>query len=117
MCGIEYTYPMPSKEKLRKFYSAYFDLRATDEVATRNATRNLNFIKSNIVGLHKHTSILDYGCGKNAFINVCRQENEGGILNSYGYDMTNMSIVMTAILELVMNTRIKNEILLPCGAF
>ena len=80
-CGIEYTYPMPSKQKLEEFYSEYFDLRAVDEVVTRNASRNLKFIQS------KHEilqgGVLDYGCGKNAFINACRQE---GFMNSYGYD-------------------------------
>ena len=41
-----YTYPMPSKQKLEEFYSEYFDLRAVDEVVTRNASRNLKFIQS-----------------------------------------------------------------------
>jgi hypothetical protein len=78
---------MPSKEEIKEFYTTYLDLRATDEVVTRNATRNLNFLQSKIGYLHRDSSILDYGCGKNAFINACRQKNDGGaLLNSYGYD-------------------------------
>jgi len=39
-------YISTSKQKLEEFYSEYFDLRAVDEVVTRNASRNLKFIQS-----------------------------------------------------------------------
>lgn len=83
VCGIEYTYPMPSVDKLSEFYNEYFDLRSDYEVTTRNAARNLNSIQGNVRPLRSETNILDYGCGSNAFIDICRQE---GFVNSYGYD-------------------------------
>jgi len=81
-CGLEFTHPMPTMRCLENFYNQYCDFRAQNKVIERNAVRNLNFLQSEFF-LSSKSKILDYGCGNNMFINICRQHS---ILNSFGYD-------------------------------
>ena len=81
-CGIEFIYPSPSKKCLDKFYGNYKDIRASIETARRNSIRNLSFLNS-IYEINNETSILDFGCGGNLFVDICR---ENGIHKSFGFD-------------------------------
>jgi len=81
-CGLEFILPMPTEECLREFYSEYADIRALHEVTKRNAYRNLDFLKKEH-SINQTSNILDYGCGNNMFIDVCRQNS---FSNSFGYD-------------------------------
>lgn len=81
-CGLDFTYPMPSKKCIDEFYENYKDIRASIETVKRNAIRNISFLKS-IYDINNKTSVLDFGCGHNLFIDVCR---ENGIEKSFGYD-------------------------------
>ena len=82
-CGLEFTHPMPTKRCLENFYNnQYYDFRAQNKVTKRNAVRNLNFLQ-NEFSLSPISKILDYGCGNNMFVEICRQND---ILNSFGYD-------------------------------
>ncbi len=81
-CGVEFTNPMPTQEQLAAFYSQYYDLRAKPAVTKRNAVRNLDHLQ-NYCPIDSNSSILDFGCGANIFVGVCR---ELGFPNSWGYD-------------------------------
>lgn len=82
-CGLEFVYPMPSDDVLSEFYANYSDFRARVDVTKRNAERNLLSI-GEYKKLNYQSMILDYGCGENTFVEVCRDRN---FINSYGYDL------------------------------
>lgn len=67
-CGLEYTWPIPSEDTIRKFYSQYSDIRASQDIVSMNAKRNFEKI-SNYFGC-KNISILDFGCGNGEFVNI-----------------------------------------------
>jgi len=67
-CGLEYTYPMPTNDKLLSFYSNYSDIRADENITKLNASLNLKTLKK--IGLNKQSKILDFGCGRGNFIEV-----------------------------------------------
>lgn len=81
-CGLEFTYPMPTTECLEHFYYKFSDFRAHEEVTKKNALRNFNFLQENFA-LSPNFNILDYGCGNNMFVEICREKN---FVNSFGYD-------------------------------
>ncbi len=67
-CGLEYTYPIPTKQELFSFYSNYSDIRADEKIVKRNASLNLKKLEK--LGLNKQSKILDFGCGRGDFIEV-----------------------------------------------
>jgi hypothetical protein len=81
-CGLEYTDPMPTNQQLAEFYKNYLNIRAQDKVSRRNAKRNIKILVEQYY-TSQSQYILDYGCGQNLFIKLCR---ENGFANSYGYD-------------------------------
>lgn len=81
-CGVEFVYPQPTDGDLAEFYKNYVDVRARNSVLRRNAEINLKKILD-LNLLRGDPRILDYGCGENVFIQVCR---DNGFLSSYGYD-------------------------------
>lgn len=82
-CELEFVHPMPSDDALSEFYTNYSDFRARVDVTKRNAERNLLSI-GNYKELNYQSMILDYGCGENTFVEVCRERD---FINSYGYDL------------------------------
>lgn len=67
-CGLEYTWPIPSEDAIREFYSQYSDIRASRDIVSMNAKRNFEKIV-NYFG-RKDISILDFGCGNGEFMNI-----------------------------------------------
>ena len=82
-CGLEFLNPMPNQKQLADFYNTYFDYRAQPKVTQKNSERNLRYLKEKF-GFNQEHHILDYGCGNNQFVQVCR---ERGYMNSFGYDL------------------------------
>ncbi len=81
-CGLDFLCPMPTKQSLHDFYNDYKDVRASTVVSRMNAARNFESIQKNYP-ISSESNVLDYGCGGNQFVRVCR-ENE--FFNSFGYD-------------------------------
>lgn len=77
-CGLEYVDPVPTKEELENFYSNYTDIRAGDPTLKKNALRNIKALSK--YGLSKESRLLDFGCGKNLFVET------GHSPNWFGYD-------------------------------
>lgn len=67
-CGLEHTYPMPSLDELKSFYSNYTDIRADSDVVKMNAKRNLQLLR--LFGYDNNKSILDFGTGDADFVGV-----------------------------------------------
>lgn len=76
-CGLEYTFPVPSLDELKLFYSNYNDIRADSDVVKMNAQRNLQLLRS--FGYEENRYILDFGTGDAEFVSVAGN-------NCYGLD-------------------------------
>lgn len=72
-CGLEYVNPMPLKKELNDFYIAYNDIRASDAVLKLNATRNIELLSK--YGLSIKSKLMDFGCGKNIFMECGKSKN------------------------------------------
>ena len=70
-CGLEFANPIPTKKQLDGFYKTYVNIRAQSKVTNRNGEQNLKYLEENY-GLDEKHSILDFECGNNEFIQVCR---------------------------------------------
>ena len=81
-CGLELTHPLPGPDELQCFYDGYRDIRAAREVVRRNAVRQLALLRETL-DLTPRSSILDYGCGSNSFVEICRS---AGLEDSFGFD-------------------------------
>ncbi len=67
-CGLEHTYPIPSKVQLKNFYASYDDVRAAPDVVRLNARRNLKLLER--FGYDGTKTVLDFGTGDAAFVGV-----------------------------------------------
>lgn len=76
-CGLEHTFPIPSLDELKSFYSNYTDIRADSNVVKMNAQRNLQLLRS--FGYDDNKSLLDFGTGDADFVEVAGK-------NCYGID-------------------------------
>jgi len=76
-CGLEHTYPIPTRQQLQDFYAQYRDIRAATDVTTRNAHRNLQALEC--FGYTPEKNILDFGTGEADFVAVAGD-------NCYGID-------------------------------
>lgn len=83
-CRLEFTHPMPTKQKLTEFYKNYFDPRAASEVTQANALRNIKKLKN--FGLSPQKSLLDYGAGNGSF---CKAANTSSWQNYDPYTKDN----------------------------
>ena len=67
-CGLESTFPIPSDQELRQFYTNYLDHRAAEEVVRLNSERHLTILKK--FGLDRKMKVLDFGSGSGVFPDV-----------------------------------------------
>jgi 2-polyprenyl-3-methyl-5-hydroxy-6-metoxy-1,4-benzoquinol methylase len=81
-CGLEFCNPMPGSRERGAFYRDYSDVRAREDVVRLNARQNLDFLERDY-HLDKSANLLDFGCGRNLFVETCRVR---GIAGSYGCD-------------------------------
>jgi hypothetical protein len=77
-CRLEYFHPMPGDEDLLRFYSQYADFRADQEA--RRRTARLLIKRLSRWGVNKSRRLLDFGCGRNPFIQAA------GCAKWRGYD-------------------------------
>ena len=65
-CGLESTFPVPSSDELKAFYTGYSDFRADLKVTERNAALHIEILKK--YGFNRKTRTLDYGAGTGGFV-------------------------------------------------
>lgn len=85
-CGLEFIDPMPSESTLSEFYKNYNDIRASSDAQEHNALRNIN--QMSLYGLKYGNKVLDFGSGKDVFVQIARREslNLNQICNWTSYD-------------------------------
>ena len=76
-CGLESTFPIPSAEALKTYYTDYFDFRADREVLKHNALRHIEELKK--YGVDENSLVLDYGAGQGVFMDAFNGQ-------CFGYD-------------------------------
>lgn len=72
-CELEYVYPMPTYKQLDIFYSNYEDIRAKADILIANSERNRQLIGK--YGVTGDCKLLDFGSGKNIFIQSSNNNN------------------------------------------
>jgi hypothetical protein len=77
-CGLEYVSPMLTSEELDSVFKNYDDFRADFNALKKTSLRKINLLSK--YGLTKESKLLDFGCGKNAFVET------GESSNWLGYD-------------------------------
>ncbi len=78
-CGLEYTYPVPSEEELKTFYSQYKDIRAEQEIVELNSKEHLKVLSK--YGWKPNSKTLDFGTGKGVFVEMAGNCSFGIDLN------------------------------------
>ena len=73
-CGLEYVFPMLIKKELDEVFANYDDFRADTDILRKNALRKIKYLSENH-GIYKESKLLDFGCGKNAFVEVAQSPN------------------------------------------
>ncbi|MFO7558731.1 MAG: class I SAM-dependent methyltransferase [Desulfobacterales bacterium] len=77
---MEYTFPIPKKNELKRFYQQYNDFRADPEIVFLNARKHINVLKK--YGWSYESLTLDFGAGKGEFVKVAGKKCYGIEWNS-----------------------------------
>lgn len=116
-CRLEYVDPMPSEQTLANFYANYHDIRAADAVLALNAQRNIETLSA--LGLTQQSKLLDYGSGKDKFVQTgsCQwtsydlytQNNDPSVLKPHHYEfVTSWGVLEHVVDPMALVIRLKS---------